>query len=84
MRGVRVNVQESDQKHTPLYIAATAGNKDAADLLLRRGANPDVEIEGQTIKELIVEKFGAFDFSPYEGMVCTMIIIGAIVIFYFN
>lgn len=66
---VEVNAQDLRGGLTPLYYAANAGNKEAIELLLEHGANPNVEVEGQNLRQIIDQNLPGFDFLSYATKV---------------
>ena len=66
---VEVNATDLRGGLTPLFYAANSGCKEAVEMLLDHGADPEVEIEGQSIKEVVEEHLPGFEFQQYADKV---------------
>jgi ankyrin repeat protein len=61
--GVEVNAEDLRGQLTPLAYAATAANKEAVLLLIEHGADPDVSMDDQKVRDIIAESIPGFDFD---------------------
>jgi ankyrin repeat protein len=66
---VEINAQDQRGGLTPLYYAAEAGNREATEMLLDHGADPDVDVEGENIRDIIAANIDDFDFAAYVDKV---------------
>ena len=67
--GVEVNAEDLAGGQTPLYLAAYSGNRRAVEMLLEHGADPDVEVDGQKVGDVIRENVKGLDLDAYVGKV---------------